>query len=67
MKYKAGQKIKAKVPFSITPMKIHIEYVLDTIYDDKLIVYRVYGKYKRWWHYFTCYDFEMDIYVKNGQ
>lgn len=65
MKYKVGQKIKAQVPFSKTPLKVHIEHVLNIEkYDAKLIVYRVYGKYKQDWHYFSCYDFEMDKYVE---
>ena len=67
MKYKSGQKIKARVPFSRTTSKVHIENVLDTVYNDKLIVYRVYGKQKQWWHYFSCFDFEMDMYVEHAQ
>ena len=31
--------------------KIHIAYVLDSIYDgEKLIVFRYFGKHKHWWH-----------------
>lgn len=68
MEYKAGQIIKARVPFSRTPSKVHIEHVLDIEkYSDKLIVYRVYGKHKQYWHYFSCYDFEMDMYVEHCQ
>jgi len=61
MKYKAGQSFKAKIPFGLKPMKVHIEHVLD---GEKLIVYRVYGKHKQYWHYFSCFDDEMDWYVK---
>lgn len=51
-----------------TPSKVHIEHVLDIEkYTDKLIVYRVYGKHKQYWHYFSCYDFEMDMYVEHCQ
>ena len=65
MKYKKGQKIKARVPFMNSSALIHIEHVLDVDKNEnKLIVYRIYGKHKQWWHYFSCFDYEMDMYVK---
>lgn len=34
--------------------KIHVMYILDSYYDDeKLVVFRVYGKRKQWWHFFV--------------
>jgi len=68
MEYTAGQKYKARVPFGLKAMKVHIEHVLEVEkYNNKLIVYRVYGKHKQYWHYFSCFDFEMDMYVKHCQ
>jgi hypothetical protein len=63
-KFKAGMSLRAIVPFSSEIMKVHIEYVLPSIYiDRKLIVYRVFGKHKRWWHEFLCTEEEMQWYI----
>ena len=65
MEFKVGDKFKAKVPFGNEPMKVHICYVLpSTAYRDRtLIVYKVYGKYKQWWHELMCTEKEMRHYI----
>lgn len=66
MKFKAGQKIRARMTLESEPVKIHIEHVLEVEKcSSKLIVYRVYGKHLKYWHYFSCYDYEMEIYIKH--
>jgi hypothetical protein len=67
-KFEKGQSFKAIIPFSIVPMKVHIDHVLPSIYEDRqLIVYRVYGKHKQYWHEFMCTDQDMNYYIeKNG-
>ena len=52
------------LPFSApNKSKVHIMYVLPSIYkDQKLIIYRVFGKHKRWWHEFMCTDVQMQFY-----
>ena len=64
-KYKEGQSFKAKVPFGREPMKIHIVYVLPSkCYSNKtLVIYKVYGKHKQWWHEIMCTELDMDHYV----
>lgn len=66
MEFKEGQKIKAKIPFGSNPMKVHICYVLpSTAYRDiTLIIYKVYGKHKQWWHEFMCTAQDMKHYVE---
>jgi hypothetical protein len=66
MGFKVGDKFKAKVPFGDKPMKVHICYVLpSTAYNDRtLIVYKVYGKHKQWWHELMCTETDMEHYVK---
>lgn len=61
LELKPGDKVVASTPYmSNEPRKIHIRYVLDSIYADrKLYVYAIYGKTKQWWHEFMCDDFEM--------
>lgn len=65
MEFKAGQKYKAKIPFGIKPMKIHICYVLPSkVYkDETLIIYKVYGKHKQYWHEFMCTKDKMEHYI----
>ncbi len=62
MDIKEGQTFKLKIPFGEKPMKVHICYILPSkCYSDRtLIIYRVYGKHKQWWHEFMCTlrDFE---------
>ena len=65
MEFKVGDKFKAKVPFSNKPMKVHICYILpSTVYSDKtLIIYKVYGKHKQWWHELMCTKEDMEHYI----
>lgn len=67
MKYKSKQTITALIPFRRTPSTIHIEHVLNTDYEDKLIVYKVFGTNEKWRHYFMCFDDEMDGYVEKAK
>lgn len=61
--YKEGETFRADIPFSLDTMKVHVMYVLDGFYkDEKLIVYRVYGKHKQYWHQFMCNSRQMDYY-----
>lgn len=66
MAFKVGEKFRAKVPFGDKPIKVHICYVLpSTAYRDRtLIVYKVYGKHKQWWHELMCTEKDMEHYVK---
>jgi hypothetical protein len=66
MKYQEKQLVIAKVPFKEKPSAIGIENILDTIYDYKLIVYRVYGEHNQLWHYFICTEKEMDQYMEDA-
>jgi hypothetical protein len=64
---KEGATFYVKVPFSSpNKIKVHIDYVLPSkIYDDEtLIVYRVFGKNKKWWHQFMCTEDEMLTYIE---
>lgn len=66
MTYKPDQSFHAVIPNTDRPTKIHIMYVLDGVYEDeKLIVYRHFGKYRRWWHQLMCTDKQMDSYVEH--
>lgn len=66
MKYKEGQSFRAKIPFGILPMKIHICYVLPskTYRDRVLIIYKVYGKHRQGWHEIMCTETDMDYYIE---
>lgn len=47
---------------------IHIDHCLPSIYEGRqLIVYRVYGKTKQWWHEFMCTNGEMAQYVDKAK
>jgi len=63
--FKPGDTFRAKVPFSRPKsIKVHIDHVLQSIYEeDKLIIYRVYGKHKQYWHEIMCYDYQMELYI----
>jgi len=65
MEFKAGQKFKAQIPFGAKPMKIHICYVLPSkaYKDETLIIYKVYGKHKQYWHEFMCTKELMKTYI----
>ena len=62
---KAGDSFKAMIPFGAPkPYKVHIDHILPSVYDNrKLIIYRVYGKHKQWWHEFMCTEDDMNHYI----
>lgn len=65
--FEAGTSFKAIVPFSLDPMKVHIDHVFPSVYEGRqLIVYRVYGKHKQWWHEFMCTNVDMCYYIDEG-
>ena len=67
MKFEKGQSFKALVPFSIKSIKVHIDHVLPSIYEDRqLIVYRVFGKHKQWWHELMCTAQDMEWYIEKN-
>lgn len=65
-KFKAGMSFSARVPFSQpNTAKVHIDHVLPSYYSDvTLIIYRVFGKHKQWWHEFMCTKEEMELYIE---
>ena len=67
--FKAGQSFRAYIPFSApNTSKVYIDHVLPSIHKGKcLIVYRVYGKHKQWWHEFMCTNTQMGFYRELGQ
>lgn len=70
MEFKPGQKFKAIVPFGAPKsFKVHIDHVIPSYYSDvTLIIYRVYGKHKQWWHEFMCTAEDMQYYIdKNSR
>lgn len=67
LQVKEGDTIHAYEPFLGTIGKLHIMYVLDSYYSDrKLIVYRVFGKHKQWWHEFMCDDLQLKINIDHA-
>ncbi len=56
------------VPFSSPEtIKIHIRYVLPSIYrGQKLIIYAVFGKHKQWWHELMCTAEDMEQYKERA-
>ena len=64
--FKPGQSFRAKIPFGFQPMKIHICYVLPSkAYSNRtLIVYKVYGKHRQWWHELICTETDMKHYIE---
>lgn len=47
---------------------IHIDHVFHSYYAERwLIIYRVYGKRRQWWHEFMCTDTEMDFYIETAK
>jgi hypothetical protein len=65
MEFKAGQTYRAFIPFGRELYKVHICYVLNSVYENrKLIVYRVYGRHKQWWHEIMCTAREMEHYIE---
>ena len=62
---KAGNSFRARVPFGIDPIKVHITHVIpSTCYRDRtLIIYKLYGKHKQWWHEFLCTEKDMKHYI----
>jgi hypothetical protein len=66
---KAGMSFSAVVPFSQPKtIKVHIDHILPSISKGrKLIVYRVFGKHKQWWHEFMCTDEDMQWYKERAE
>jgi len=65
--FKEGQSFRACVPFSQPETaKVHIDYILPSkaYSDETFIVYRVFGKHKRWWHTFLCTPKQMKLYIE---
>lgn len=70
IEFKAGQTFQASIPFGIgsNPRKVHICYVLDSVYENnKLIIYKFYGKHKQWWHEIMCTESDMKHYIKMAE
>jgi len=44
------------------PYKIHIDHIVPNIYGENMIIYRWYGKHKKWWH--TCIEEESILKIK---
>lgn len=65
-KYAPGQIVHATVPFMEESAKIHIVHILPSVYAHWLIIYKVYGQHKQWWHEFMCSDNDMDWYIKKA-
>lgn len=63
--FKAGDTFRAIVPFSSPEsIKVHIDYVLPSKIDKTtLLIYRVFGKHKRWWHELMCDSISMEHYI----
>lgn len=64
---KEGNSFRACVPFaSPSAYKVHICYVLPSkAYSDvTLVIYKVYGKHKQWWHEFMCTKKDMEFYIQ---
>ncbi len=66
---KEGMSFRAVVPFSQpNTIKVHIDHILPSIYEGrKLIVYRVFGKHKQWWHEFMCTNEDMQWYKERAE
>ena len=67
--FKPGMSFHAVIPFSEPKsIKVHIDHVIPSFYNDgMLIVYRVFGKRKRWWHEFMCSCEQMKNYRLNAK
>lgn len=64
---KEGNTFSACIPFSgYLPAKVHICYVLPSkAYSDvTLVIYKVYGKHKQWWHEFMCTQNQMESFIQ---
>ena len=62
-----GNSFRARVPFGgRESMKVHICYVLPSkaYSDETLVIYKVYGKHKQWWHEFMCDKEQMEFYIE---
>ena len=66
---KVGMSFRAVIPFSQpNTIKVHIDHILPSIYEGrKLIVYRVFGKHKQWWHEFMCTHEDMKWYKEGAE
>lgn len=63
--FKPGQTFRAKPSWSIEIHKIHIVSVIDEggIGVGPQIVYRLFGKYKQWWHYYIESASTVSMYI----
>jgi len=60
---KAGETFRAVVPFSQPKsIKVHVTHVIpSSCYSDRtLVIYKLYGNHKQWWHEFMCTERDMD-------
>ena len=59
-----GQTFRAQVPFTkdLKGIKIHIVKVIDEGYGQQ-IAYRLFGRHKRWWHYFIESKSLLEFYI----
>ena len=65
MIYEPNQSFKARLMFLLEPVKVHIIYVLPSIYNyRKILIYKYWSKTGRYWIESMCFDNEMDIYIK---
>jgi hypothetical protein len=59
----AGKSYKIRLNWATKPVKVYIEHILPSVYEDeRLIVYRVWLKHKRYWHEGMCTKTQMDSY-----
>lgn len=62
---KEGDSFRVQISHLIGTRKVHIDHVFPSIYQGrKLIIYRYYGKHRRWWHECLCTEEEMELYIK---
>lgn len=68
IKFEAGQKYKKiDLPYAFKPVTIHIDYVLETLYEDNLVIYRFWSKTKQAWLYRISFEFELEMYINRSQ
>lgn len=77
MTFEAGQAFSGRPPFGgmSDVYKMHVVQIIDEGQDvikepdhiRRMVVYRVYGLTKQWWHYFICTSFEFQSYIERGK
>jgi len=63
---KEGNSLRMYVPFLGKSGKIHITNILKDYYGKTLVVYRVFGTHKRWWHTFMMDEYSIYTNIKQG-